>query len=56
MCVRGGGGGGGGLNTPCEGSDKHLLTERNANKLLRRRTAQGGGQRGQGGMGGGRGG
>lgn len=45
------GGRGGGLHTPCEGSDKHLLTERNANKLLRRRTAQGGGIR----MGGGHG-
>lgn len=42
---------GGGLYTPCKGSDKHLLTERNANKLLRRRTVQGGGVRMGGGCG-----
>lgn len=38
---------GGVFTPPRQGSDKHLLTERNANrpKLLRRRTAQGGGWR-----------
>ena len=43
----------GGLYTPCKGSDKHLLTERNANKLLRRGAVQGGGVGGVGGVGGG---